>query len=110
MPETIVTPTKPREQHDQKVKRLPPYAVVVLNDDHHTFEYVIETFTKVFGYNLQKCVMLAKHIHEQGRTIVWTGPKEVAELKKEQIESAGPDFYARRKVTWPLGVELEPMS
>lgn len=83
--------------------------MVVLNDDDHTFPYVIETFMKVFGYEQGKCFQLAQEIHTQGRGIVWTGPKEVAELKRDQIRSAGPDLHASKKVNYPLGVVLEPM-
>ena len=92
-----------------KPKKLPPYAVIVLNDDLHTFEYVIETFMKVFGYPAEKCFQLATDIHVQGRSIVWSGAKEVAELKRDQIRSAGPDFYASKKVELPLGVMIEPL-
>jgi ATP-dependent Clp protease adapter protein ClpS len=48
-------------------------------------------------------------IHEEGRAIVWTGNLEIAELKKEQIESMGPDHEAMVKCDWPLGVILEPL-
>ena len=100
----------PREKHSsRKPKKLPPYAVVVLNDDLHTFQYVIDTFRKVFGYPTFKCFRLATSIHIQGRTIVWSGSKEVAELKRDQIRSAGPDLYASNKVEFPLGVEIEPL-
>lgn len=92
-----------------KPKKLPPYAVIVLNDDLHTFEYVIETFMKVFGYPAEKCFQLATDIHLQGRSIVWSGAKEVAELKRDQIRSAGPDYYARTNVRFPLGVVIEPL-
>lgn len=93
----------------QKPKKLPPYAVVVLNDDEHTFAYVIETFMKVLGYDQSRSFQLANEIHVHGRAIVWTGPKEVAELKRDQIRSAGPDLFASKKVTYPLGVVLEPL-
>lgn len=102
-PEVIVRPKNPSP------KRLPPYAVIVLNDDLHTFEYVIECFQKVFGYDITKCVELATTIHTQGRALVWSGSKEVAELKREQIIGVGTDFYASKPVTFPLGVEIEPM-
>ena len=92
-----------------KPKRLPPYAVIVLNDDLHTFAYVIETFRKVFGYAVERCFQLAQQIHTQGRAVVWTGPKEVAELKRDLIRGAGPDFYAAKKVDFPLGVLIEPL-
>ncbi len=92
-----------------KPKVLPPYAVVVYNDDLHTFQYVIETFQKVFGYSVERCYQLALSIHTDGRTIVWTGPKEVAELKRDLITSAGPDIHASKDVTFPLGVTIEPL-
>jgi len=90
-------------------KTLPPYAVIVYNDEEHTFQYVIETFCKVFGYSAGKSLALATHIHCHGRGIVWSGSKEVAELKQDQIRSAGPDFYATHKVDFPLGVTIEPL-
>jgi ATP-dependent Clp protease adaptor protein ClpS len=104
------TTTRPREEDSgRKPKRLPPYAVVVLNDQQHTFPYVIETFMKVFGYSQQKSTLLAISIHCHGRGIVWSGSKEVAELKRDQIRSAGRDFHASGKVDFPLGVEIEPL-
>jgi ATP-dependent Clp protease adaptor protein ClpS len=105
-----VVPTPPRRRVGlARTKRQPPYAVVVLNDDDHTFEYVIATFRKVFGYALERSYSLAKKIHLKGRSIVWQGSLEVAELKRDQIRSAGPDFFARKQVGYPLAVELEPL-
>lgn len=107
MPAVIDRPETDTE-FETRTKRQPPYAVVVLNDDDHTFDYVILTFQKIFGYDLEKCFKLAKMIHEKGWAIVWVGSLEVAELKREQIMNAGPDTFNTKKVTWPLGVELEP--
>lgn len=105
----VETPKADRKPDAGKPKPLPPHAVVVLNDDLHSFDYVIETFQKVFGYSMEKCVMLAFAIHQEGRGIVWSGSKEVAELKVDQIRSAGPDIYAVRRVDWPLGALVEPL-
>ncbi len=105
----VQTPAKTPRRSRQKPKLLPPYAVVVLDDDKHTFEYVIETFMKVLGYTAEKSFKLAEEIHTQGRSIVWSGSKEVAELKRDQIRGAGPDFYASIPVKFPLGVHIEPM-
>ena len=98
-----------KQPADAKPKVQPPYAVVVFNDDLHTFEYVIETFTKVFGYPPEKSCSLALQIHTAGRGIVWSGVLEVAELKRDQLRSAGPDFYAAQKVDFPLNVTIEPL-
>lgn len=92
-----------------KPKVQPPYAVIVHNDDQHTFEYVIDTFAKVFGYPFEKGFLLANQIHTEGKAIVWSGTLEVAELKRDQIRSAGPDFFASEKVDFPLSVTVEPL-
>ena len=46
------TPKQRRKKQpaDAKPKQQPPYAVVLFNDEEHTFQYVIETLMKVFGY------------------------------------------------------------
>ena len=94
---------------DDKPKPQPPYAVIVLDDDLHTFPYVIETFQKVFGFAAEKAFKLAEEIHLRGETIVWSGTRELAELKQEQVRSAGTDYYARPPVKFPLGVRVEPL-
>ncbi|MBI1903780.1 MAG: ATP-dependent Clp protease adaptor ClpS [Planctomycetia bacterium] len=107
--EPPVTARPKEDEPKKKPKRQPPYAVIVLNDDRHTFAYVIETFMKVFGYSAQKSFLLAEQIHTQGRANVWSGAREVAELKREQIISAGTDYYAEKPVKFPLGVLVEPL-
>jgi ATP-dependent Clp protease adaptor protein ClpS len=87
---------------DSKPKPQPPYAVIVFNDSIHTFEYVVETFTKVFGYPTEKSFALALQIHVEGKGIVWSGVLEVAELKQDQLRSAGRDFNGLRAVVEPL--------
>ena len=106
-------PAEVRAEHkpaDKKPKPLPPYGVFVLNDDLHSFSYVIETFQKVFRYDAQKAFELARHIHLNGRGLVFSGSKEVAELKRDQIRGAGPDFHAAQKVEFPLGAYIEPLE
>ncbi len=106
-PQATATPDK--DSARAKPRPQPPYAVVVYNDDEHTFAYVIETFMKVFGYPAEKGYQLALAIHLSGQTVVWSGTRELAELKRDQIRSAGPDFYATQKVDFPLRVTIEPL-
>jgi ATP-dependent Clp protease adaptor protein ClpS len=107
----VLEPKKKKQARpqDDKPKPQPPYAVIVLNDDLHTFPYVIETFQKVFGFPAEKGHQLAEQIHTRGETIVWSGTRELAELKQEQIRSAGTDYYAKPPVKFPLGVRVEPL-
>ena len=88
-------------------KRQPPYHVIVLNDEEHTFEYVIEMLCKIFGHSLTIAEALTWRIHNTGRAIVLTTHKELAELKCEQVLSYGPD--PRMSVSkGPLGCYIEP--
>ena len=114
--ETVVTvkprPKKKRKQKtddDTRRKRQPPYAVIVDNDDFHTFDYVIEVLQRVCGHDELKAFVLASQIHHTGRAIVWSGTLELAELKRDQIRGFGPDCYARETVKFPLGVYVEPL-
>lgn len=79
-----------------KSKILPPYNVILMNDDDHSVAYVVNMLKKIFGYPDEKGLKMAKEIHETNRCIVWTGTKELAELKQEQIHSYGPDKMIAR--------------
>jgi ATP-dependent Clp protease adaptor protein ClpS len=98
-----------RTRDRQKPKRQPPYVVIVHNDNEHTFDYVIELLQRICGHPLEKAVDLTFTVHNVGQAAVWTGPKEVAELKRDQIRGFGPDLYARKPVRFPLGVTIEPL-
>ncbi|MFO0965548.1 MAG: ATP-dependent Clp protease adaptor ClpS [Gemmataceae bacterium] len=101
----VTTRTKPKAEN--KTRRLPPFHVILLNDDHHTIDFVVDVLQKVLGCNQQKAVLMMSEAHHTGRAIVWTGPKEVAELKQEQIQSFHQVLDDGRKLG-PLGVDLEP--
>jgi ATP-dependent Clp protease adaptor protein ClpS len=113
-PEVIVRPKakskrREKEKDESRPKTQPPYAVIVENDDFHTFHYVIEVLQKVFGYDLQKAILLTVEVDAAGQAIVWSGSLEVAELKRDQIRGCGPDLYAMKPVTFPLGVRVEKL-
>jgi ATP-dependent Clp protease adaptor protein ClpS len=64
--------------------------VIVLNDDHNTFEGVAATLAQYIpGVDMQKGMALATRIHESGSAIVWSGERERAELYWEQLRDAG---------------------
>jgi ATP-dependent Clp protease adaptor protein ClpS len=66
------------------------WRVIVLNDDHNTFDHVARTLARVIpGVTIEQGYGIADQIHNRGQAIVWTGPKEVAELYWEQLQSAG---------------------
>ena len=78
-------------EQEQKTQRQPPYNVILLNDEDHTYEYVIEMLKALFGHPDEKGYQLAKVVDTQGRAIVCTTSLERAELKRDQIHAFGPD-------------------
>jgi ATP-dependent Clp protease adaptor protein ClpS len=78
-------------ESEQRTRRQPPYHVVLLNDDDHSYAYVILMLKELFGHPVEKGFKLADEVDKQGRAIVLTTTKEHAELKQEQIHAYGPD-------------------
>ena len=66
------------------------WRVVVLNDNHNTFDGVASTLARVLpGVSLDQGYQIADKIHNTGQAIVWSGPKETAEHYWEQLNDAG---------------------
>ena len=66
------------------------WRVIVLNDDHNTFDHVAHTLARTIpGVSVAGGYAYADKIHNTGQAIVWTGLKETAELYWEQLSDAG---------------------
>jgi ATP-dependent Clp protease adaptor protein ClpS len=64
--------------------------VIVLNDNHNTFDHVASTLARVIpSVTLESGYRFADKIHNSGRAVVWTGEREPAELYWEQLQEAG---------------------
>jgi ATP-dependent Clp protease adaptor protein ClpS len=85
------TITQPKQIEEQKTEGLPPYNVVLLDDDDHSYEYVILMLKRIFGHPVEKGYEMAREVDATGRVIVTTTNLEQAELKRDQIHSFGPD-------------------
>ena len=66
------------------------WRVIVLNDNHNTFDHVAKTIAQVIpGVSIDNAHAIADRIHNSGQAIVWTGEREPAELYWEQLSDAG---------------------
>jgi ATP-dependent Clp protease adaptor protein ClpS len=66
------------------------WRVIVLNDDHNTFDGVAAALSRIVpGITLEQGYRIADTIHNTGQAIVWSGPREPAELYWEQLNDAG---------------------
>jgi ATP-dependent Clp protease adaptor protein ClpS len=70
---------------------LPPWHVVLLDDNEHTYAYVIRMMQEVFGHGQERAFQIAREVDAQGRAICLTTHKEHAELKRDQILAFGKD-------------------
>lgn len=72
------------------------WRVVVLNDPVNLMSYVVMVFKKVFGFDDATARRHMLEVHEQGRSVVWSGLREKAEA------------YAFTLQQWHLTAVLEP--
>jgi len=86
------TLTPPRERLDggERTGLGRPWLVIVLNDDHNTFQGVAFALSSVVpGVSYDDGMRLANRIHSSGQAIVWSGLREQAELYWEQLREHG---------------------
>ena len=62
-----------------------PWQVVVHNDPVNLMSYVTMVFQKVFGFNRERAEKHMLEVHREGRSIVWSGLRERAELYVQQL-------------------------
>ena len=63
--------------------------LVVYNDDHNTFEWVIQCFQEVLKHTLEQAEQLSLIIHFKGKATVKTAPKNVLKPKKDALVDRG---------------------
>lgn len=83
------TDTRTRDETDTQEPRL--WNVVLLDDDDHTYEYVIRMMQELFSHPVEKAFKVAQTVDAEGRAICLTTHKEHAELKRDQILAFGRD-------------------
>jgi ATP-dependent Clp protease adaptor protein ClpS len=83
------TPTRKRPSHGSGGTG-DAWRVIVLNDDHNTFDGVAFALARVLpGVTFERGLALADRIHTRGLAVVWTGHREQAELYWTQLEGFG---------------------
>ena len=87
---STLTPPKERLDTGDGTGLGRPWQVIVLNDDHNTFEGVAFALSSVLpGVDYDKGMTFANAIHHRGLAVVWSGQQEQAELYWEQLKDSG---------------------
>ena len=88
----------PEIEDDISEKLEPMYHVILLNDEDHTYDYVVEMLTKIFGFSEARAFSHAVEVDTKGTTILITCELEKAEHKRDMIHSYGPDWRLARSL------------
>jgi ATP-dependent Clp protease adaptor protein ClpS len=64
-----------------------PWNVIVHNDPVNLMSYVVKVFMKVLGFSLEQAEKHMLEVHHKGRSVVWTGEREKAELYVQQLHA-----------------------
>ena len=83
-PSTVDKPTIEKETRSKEDLDL-PWQVVVHNDPVNLMSYVTMVFQRVFGYPREKAERHMLEVHHNGRSILWSGMREPAELYVQQL-------------------------
>jgi ATP-dependent Clp protease adaptor protein ClpS len=93
MPRPSVSPETEIVEREQMV---PLYSVVLLDDNDHTYDYVIEMLQKIFIFSLEEAYRHAEEVDRRGRTVLITCELQQAEFARDQIHAYGPDWRLPR--------------
>lgn len=96
----LAAPAKPRTA--------PLWHVILLNDDDHSYDYVIEMLGKLFHHPPERAFLMAREVDVTGRAVVDTTVLERAEFKRDQIHAFGPDRRISR-CQGSMSAVLEPV-
>jgi len=88
-PSTAPAPEAEAVEREQKV---PLYRVVLLDDNDHTYDYVIEMLERLFMFSAAEAFQHAVEVDMTGRTIVITCELPQAEFARDQIHAYGADW------------------
>jgi ATP-dependent Clp protease adaptor protein ClpS len=77
---------------------LPPYSVILHNDDHHAMDYVVAALVKsVPSLTVEEAINIMLEAHNAGQAVVITCPLEQAELYRDRIRSFGLGVTIERR-------------
>src|SRR5271166_2268605 len=108
---TVTTPriSKPGTQYTGETEKTPLYRVVLLDDDDHSYDYVIEMLQKIFIFTSEQALQHAQEVDATGRTVLITCELPEAEFARDQIHSYGKDWRLPRS-KGSMSAVVEPVG
>lgn len=109
MTPTITTLPGTGVQGSEEQDLTPLYRVVLLDDDDHTYDYVVEMLQKIFILTVEEAFKHAVEVDMTGRTNVLTCHLPEAEYARDRIHAYGPDWRMPRS-KGSMSAVVEPVS
>jgi ATP-dependent Clp protease adaptor protein ClpS len=103
------TIAKPSSKTDAEDTAEPLYNVVLLDDNDHSYDYVIEMLHNLFACSVERAFQHAVEVDTTGRTVVMTCELHLAEFGRDQIHAYGADPRMPRS-QGSMSAILEPVS
>ncbi len=97
----------PETEQLEREELAPLYRVVLLDDNDHTYDYVIEMLQQIFIFSLDQAYRHAEEVDRSGRTVLITCELPEAEFARDQIHAYGPDWRLPRSMG-SMSAVIEP--
>lgn len=108
MPTSEELPRKQTDPEAQSATLLAPlYQIILFDDDEHTYQYVVEMLTTLFGMTAEEAFRIAYEVDYIGQAVVVTCPLEDAIRGRDAILHYGPDPLLERSHTSMKAIILE---
>src|SRR5208283_4385186 len=86
----------PEADVSEQDRIVPLYQVVLLDDNDHTYDYVIEMLQRLFIFSLEEAWQHTEEVDRTGRTVLMVCELGAAEFARDQIHAYGPDWRLAR--------------
>jgi len=93
---SVKTITEPSTGENSETRKEPLYHLIILNDEDHTIEYVVEMLQAVVGLTGNQALKCTLEADRTGSSIVRTCSLKEAEEKRDKIHAYGPDWRMPR--------------
>lgn len=98
---------------DTEDKLTPRWQVILVNDEEHSYEFVIALIQEVFKKDFEEAFQLTKSVDMSGSAVITVCSKERAELYQQQVHAWGADpsmILTGRASTGPIQCSIEPIG
>ena len=63
--------------------------LLLWNDDVHSMDYVVAVLVRTLAIDPERAIDVMLEAHYEGKAVAWSGAREIAEMYRDNLESAG---------------------